>query len=371
MSIIRVASLTLDLLHYAGTSAPDTNIALSPLSIASALAVTGHAAKGPTGQEFDRLLGLPIQENPRAAARALVTGTARDAGTGSVLLRNALWLPASLPVNPWFAPGPFEARLALLPRDAHQAVAAINAWIAEVTHGAIREIVTTPLDTGGFIVTSAAYFKGKWRHPFDAAATRLEDFQARGGTPCKVPMMHQTDIAAAYWSRGDLEAIRLPFLGGPCHPEYVIVTSRSRAPAEEILEIIREGTLAEEISSGSGFELRCGTIAIPRHRVEFATELSPALSQLGLRTAFSAAADFTALTPAPLFLQAVRHRALLVVDEAGAEAAGGTATAICAGLGPPKPLPPLNFIADRPFVSLLVAWDAPQWPVMVVLVRSP
>jgi len=146
MSIIRVASLTLDLLDYAGSSAPDTNVALSPLAIASALAVTGHAAKGPTGQEFDRLLGLPVQENPRAAARALVTATARDAGTGSVLLRNALWLPATLPVNPWFAPGPFEARLALLPRDAHQAAAAINAWIAEATHGAIGEIVTTPLD---------------------------------------------------------------------------------------------------------------------------------------------------------------------------------------------------------------------------------
>jgi serine protease inhibitor len=366
-----MTSLTLDLLDRAGASTPDMNVALSPLAIASALAVTGHATRGATGREFDKLLGLPVQDNPRAAARSLVTGTARAAETGSILLRNAVWLPAALPVNPWFAPGPFEARLTLLPRDAHQAVAAINAWIAEATHGAIGEMVATPLDTSGVLVTSAAYFKGRWRHPFNTADTRLEDFLARGGTPCKVSMMHQTDIEAAYWSRGDLEAIRLPFLGGPCHPDYVIVTSRSRAPAEEILETIRERALAEELTSGRGFELRCGTIAIPRHRVEFATELSPALRQLGLHVAFSSAADFTALTPAPLFLQGVRHRALLVVDEAGAEASGGTAAVVTLGLDTSEPLPPLNFIADRPFVSLLVAWDAPQWPVMVALVRSP
>jgi len=365
-SSTHTASFALELLERAGASAPDKNVALSPLSIGNALAVTGHGARGRTAQEFDTLLHLPVRDNPPVAARQLASAAGGD--NRPVLVRSALWLPASLPVNPGFTPAPFDARVAALPDDQQQAVTTINAWIAEATHGVIRELVAPPIDTRAFVVTSTAYFKGRWVAPFNPNDTRLKDFLVRGGTPYKVPMMRQTGIDARYWSSGDLEAILLPFRGGPL--DYLIVTSHSRAPAEEILTLIRERALAAELLSGARFELRHGSIEIPRHRVEFGMELREPLQQLGLRTAFSPAADFSGLSAEPLRLASAPHRALLVVDEAGAEAAGATAVGSTLGMPPQQP-PTLNFIADRPFVALLVARDVPEWPVMVALIRSP
>jgi hypothetical protein len=63
--------------------------------------------------------------------------------------------------------------------------------------------------------------------------------------------------------------------------------------------------------------------------------------------------------------------ASFVVDEAGAETSGATAVE-GSYVGIPQQQPPkLDFIADRPFVSLLEGRDVPEWPVMVALIRSP
>jgi len=59
-----------------------------------------------------------------------------------------------------------------------------------------------------------------------------------------------------------------------------------------------------------------------------------------------------------------------VVDETGAVAAGATAMEATAGIPSHLP-PPLNFIADRPFLSFLVNRQSPKWPAMIALVRSP
>ena len=358
-------SFPLTLIDDAATRHATGNIAISPLSVGVALAVTATAADGRTARAFEQTLGTALRANADSAAdrfRSVAGGTG-----GPVIVRTALWVPKSLPMRPGFSAKPYDAPITAMPTDSAAAAQQINAWVASATDDKIPLLVAPSINTSGFVVTNAVYFKGRWLHRFDISKTSRQNFRPAGTKSYKIPMMRQTDLKALYWSSGDLESVRLPFEGGIL--EYVILTSKRGSSADSLLTALSDGPFADAIVSGRGYELRQGLVAVPRHRVEFAVELRPTLERLGLNVAFSAGADFSALSDAPLSLDSVQQRALLVVDESGAEAAAATAVLATRSVELDKP-PPLHFIADRPFVAILVNKEVPEWPIMIALVRD-
>jgi serine protease inhibitor len=358
-------SFALMMLQAAASASPQGNVAVSPLSLGAALAVAGHAANGRTAEQFDQLLGLPVHLHPQDAAARLRAVT--DDLAGAVIVRNALWVPVALPLSPDFSMAPFDGALRTMPAGPPGAAATINAWAAEATHGAITDLVDASIDTRAFLVTNATYFKGIWLTRFNPDETRERDFYARGETPHPVPMMRHVDFGALYWQSGDLEAVRLPLEGGVL--DYVIVTSRSRGSGDEILKEIAQGGYLEGLCRGAGFERRRGVVEIPRHRVDFSTDLRDSLVRMGLRDPFAPGANFSRLSDAQLSLSAVRHRSVITVDETGAEAAAATA-AIMSRSGAAVPEGPLDFAADRPFLGILVDSGTSGWPLMLTMVRS-
>lgn len=358
-------SLPLTLIGDAAQRDTTGNIAISPLSVGVALAVTATAADGRTARAFEQALGTPVRAKADAAADRF-RSAAGDVG-GPVIVRTALWVPKSLPMRPGFSTKPYDAPITEMAADSAAAAHQINAWVVSATDDKIRELVDPSINTGGFVVTNAVYFKGSWLHRFDPSKTSLQDFRPAGAKSHKIPMMRQSDLKAFYSSSGDLESMRLPFEGGIL--EYVIVTSKSGQSADSILKAINDSSSPNSYFSGRGYELREGLVAMPRHRVEFACELRPSLERLGLNVAFTAGADFSALSDAPLSLDSIRQRALLVVDESGAEAAAATAVLATRSVEIEKP-PPLHFVVDRPFVAFLVNKNVTEWPVMIAVVRD-
>jgi serpin B len=358
-------SFALMMLEAAASSSPKGNIAVSPLSIGDALAVAARAADGRTARQFERLLGIPVHQRPEEAASRLQAAIGDP--DGPVILRSALWVPASLPVSLEFTAKPFDAPLTELPADPAGAAEKINAWAASATHGLITDIVDSSIDTNGFVVTNATYFKGSWRTPFNPHDTRPREFYGHGQKHHRVPMMRQSDASVPYWSAGDLEAVRVPFQGGKL--EYLIITSRSRASGDQILQSLAASGALENLCLGTGFTIHKGLLEIPRHRVDFGLDLKESLERDGLTMPFEPGADFSSLTDAPLSLGAVRHRAVLLVDETGAEAAAATAVLSKRALVL-EPTPKLHFVADRPFVGVLVNKDQPAWPLMMTVIRD-
>ena len=80
--------------------------------------------------------------------------------------------------------------------------------------------------------------------------------------------------------------------------------------------------------------LRPGSVslALPRWKSTTKLDLAPALNALGIHTAFTPAADFTAIAPGLYIGQAI-HRATIDVDEWGTEAAAVTGLAFPARHG--------------------------------------
>jgi serpin B len=94
---------------------------------------------------------------------------------------------------------------------------------------------------------------------------------------------------------------------------------------------------------------RRADVALPRFRLEASLDLQEVLEALGVVTAFDPSrADFSAMNGGrDLYLQKTVHKAVIAVDEEGAEAAAATG----AGVGVVSV--PESFEVDRPFVLMI------------------
>jgi serpin B len=91
------------------------------------------------------------------------------------------------------------------------------------------------------------------------------------------------------------------------------------------------------------------TVFLPRFETTYPLRLDEALRSMGMVDAFSGKADFSGMDRMPLFISAILHKAFVLVNEEGTEAAAATAVVMTRGL----PSPPPVFCADHPFVCLI------------------
>jgi serpin B len=95
-------------------------------------------------------------------------------------------------------------------------------------------------------------------------------------------------------------------------------------------------------------------LSLPRFHLNTETELTEALMELGMPTAFSDAADFSRIARAvPLKIDFVKHAADFTVDEAGTVAAAATVVGMVPLSGPGRPVDTVTFNANRPFLFFL------------------
>jgi serpin B len=96
-------------------------------------------------------------------------------------------------------------------------------------------------------------------------------------------------------------------------------------------------------------------LSLPRFRVEAGFMLKDTLQALGVRTAFTDAADFSGITgDEPLQISAVLHKAYVDVGEEGTEAAAVTAVVMRTLALVRKPQPDVRLVFDRPFLFAIV-----------------
>lgn len=117
-----------------------------------------------------------------------------------------------------------------------------------------------------------------------------------------------------------------------------------RVPGRELLRRLHESAHHELVD-----------LRLPRFGVASGMDLRPVLERLGVRALFSEAADLSGISPQPLRIDKVVHRAVLNVDEKGAE--GAAATAMVAPIGArddERPAPtPVEVHVDRPFLAMV------------------
>lgn len=208
---------------------------------------------------------------------------------------------------------------------------------------------------------SALYFKAPWENRFDPAKTTTGAFLPQEGRPLPVPMM-QGKIRTRFtdWPNG-VKALALDFQGGA-------LTFLALLPPDTNGLGALEASLTPDFlrAVNAALHVESVDVSLPRFAIEAGAAPVPLLKGLGVDTLFREA-DFSRMTAErELAVSTMNHKVSVAVDETGAEGAAAASAVIMTK----SALAPRRFIADRPFVFLIVHRESLA-PLMVARLASP
>ncbi|MCU0613025.1 MAG: serpin family protein, partial [Candidatus Eisenbacteria bacterium] len=196
------------------------------------------------------------------------------------------------------------------------------------------------------VLVNAIYFKGTWLNQFDPRLTKEGAFWVTPGVsvPAQFMSMKSTTqrYGHAYDSPCDVRLLELPYAGEDL--SMVILLPED----DDGLDELEAALTVDQIDHWYGLirEHDLTVVLLPRWTVTSSFDLETALSGLGMPSAFNPLlADFSGMDGRyDLFIDHVRHKAFVQVNEAGTEAAAATEV----DMGYTGVLP--FFKADHPFL---------------------
>jgi serine protease inhibitor len=333
----------------------DKNLAVSPVSLELALAMTRAGAAGQTADGMKAALFLEgiSNEDIKSACRSLMWRS----NTGGMKAANAVWVGEGLTLSDGFAKTCTEDFMAdAFPLVIPGAMDTINEWAGDKTDGRIDKIISEELDPGTrMVLTNAMLFLGDWTVPFKAEDTYDEQFRAPGGG-AQTPFMHSTR-SVPYYETDEFSMITLDFKSkdnGGRYSMAFILPAEGSSP-EQLLASLSGEAFSNALS---GTQNRETIISLPKFEFSYFNSLKDMLIDMGMGTAFGGGADFSNMTKEPnaLYISDVLHKCFVKVDELGAEAAAVTVVPMNEGMA----MPPENtavFRADRPFLFAIYSQE--------------
>ncbi len=225
------------------------------------------------------------------------------------------------------------------------ALSAINGWVSGQTSGRIPDLLPpSAVDSSTlFVIVNALYFEANWAQPFDPSLTLAAPFTRADGTVEMVPTMEQVS-ELAYAQGNGYQVVELPYDGGQVAMDIILPAAGADAALDALLTgpgfaTIMASTTPQQVA-----------LELPRFQVTAPSfSLKAVLQKLGMVTAWGQSADFSAMTPAQVYLTNAYHQTYAKVDEQGTEAAGTTAViGGDAGLSAPPPIV-YPMTVDHPF----------------------
>lgn len=328
----------------------------SPHSVSVALAMAYAGARGDTEAGMEEALSLTLgQEGTHPAMNALdlaLVGREDEAVDASqpftLNLVNSVWAQEGADIETdWldtlamhYGAGAWTVDFAADPEAAREA---INAEISEATEGMIPELLAEgTIDAGTpLVLTNAVLFKASWNTAFEEEDTVDGEFTTISGEAATVPMMRGT-VSARYAEGEGYQAVELPYDGEMFSMLLLIPEADTFSSFEASLDVDAFEAIWGALDDQSV------ALTLPRWETRSDYSLVSALGNLGMSTAFGAAADFTGISGSlPLTIDDVLHQAVITVDEEGTEAAAATAVVFETG-GIPED--PVTVSVDRPFL---------------------
>lgn len=345
------------------------NPVISPVSAYLALAMAGAGAEGETRKAFQEVLkdleGIPND---------LMLGLPRNEEWMKIALANSAWVDNRLtPNKEWLAwvDSVYKSEVFQTELAAMNTYIDMNCWISEKTEGLIKELYDEPLDADTrLVLLNTLYFKGEWMSKFEEGETREEEFTLEDGKVELVKMMNKSQENLLYVKDDMAEGVVLPY-----RDDSIAFVALKPVGGMSVREMCANLT-TEDLSRIIGQEeMTLCNLKLPKFEVEFETSLNDSLIDMGLGIAFeNGVADFSGigtLDDAPnMYIDMVRQKVVVIVDEEGTEAAAVTSIVMnrCTGLFNPEM--PINVYFDEPFLYMLVDRDR-EVPMFIGIMENP
>uniref|UniRef100_A0A8D2KSG8 Thyroxine-binding globulin n=1 Tax=Varanus komodoensis TaxID=61221 RepID=A0A8D2KSG8_VARKO len=285
--------------HHTGKQ----NIVFSPMCISSSFAMLSLGARATTLDQILRGLNFSpseIQEKMIHEGFHDLIYTLNNGGSGlQVDMGSCLFVQNKLHPQPQFLSGLrniyggdiyMENFKNTIETEQH-----INKYVERKTHGKISKLVDEVDPITEILLVSYIYMKAKWEKPFNPEYTELRDFYVDPYTVVKVPMMIQTGMFEhGYDKERSCTVLKLPYKGHAS--AYFILPDQGKM---------------EKVSRSLDH--------LAQH------SLKDIMYTMGVIDVFTDRADLSGITGQPQHrLSGALHKAMMVIDERGTEAAAAS-----------------------------------------------
>lgn len=332
----------------------DKNVFFSPYSLSTAMAMLYIAAEGETKQQIQKTFHYPSRDilNPNSAA--LYNQFNKPNPDYKLATVNDLWMEQGLTptksyvdtvqryyggqvTNLDFESNPNPSRLI------------INKKIAQHTNQLIPELLPKgsikPITVA--VLTNAVYFKGDWKVPFEVQSTTEQPFYNHIGTSPNIKMM-QLQEHFGYSEDKQVQVVQLPYKGDDLSMLVVLPKSKDKAAMQQLVQDLSADTIKQWSEDLVTQEVN---VHLPKFKLEASYQMKNLLTDMGMPRAFEKGAGFNLFDNSPpIKIDDVHHKAVVIVDEKGTEAAA--ATGIVANATAASAPPPV-FKADHPFIFMI------------------
>ena len=353
----------------------------SPLSITYVLGMVNDAAIGETEKELEQTLGF--HEGGIQAVndycKKLIEGLPKVDDKVTLNIANAIFVNKDYTLKQQFQQDTqtyYDATAESLDFSSPQTLDHINGWCNKKTNGMIPTILDEVNPDMMSYLLNAIYFKADWASKFDQKNTKEEIFHPEYEylmdiiSPIKLPMMHQNVLI--YYGKNDIySAVKIPYGNG--YWNMTVLLPEEGKTTNDIINLLTENggnvnydswSLPSkdpfDYSAMSSWEV---DLKLPRFETSSDTDelyindgLAGLMQKMGIKLAFdSYFAQIPNMCDVPVYINMMRQKAKIKVNEEGSEAAAVTVAGMIemTAISQPIEYPKATFHANRPFVYVI------------------
>ena len=334
----------------------------SPLSITYVLAMVNDAAHGATERELEQTLGFHeggIQA-VNEYCKNLIENLPKVDEKVNLNIANAIFLNKNFMLKDQFKQDMQECYHAVaeaLDFSSKRTLTHINNWCDKKTNGMIPYILNEVEPGAISYLLNAIYFKADWTSKFNPDNTKDEAFTTKKGKR-EMPMMQQ-NVLINYVKNDTFAAIDIPY-GNKLWCMTVMLPEEGKG-TDDVIRLLAETGWG----NGQPRNLMAGAarhkvdLKLPRYETSSDTEnledgLKGLLQKMGIRKVFeSNCMEILDMCESPVYINMIRQKAMIKVNEEGTEAAAVTASGLLGGSAAIDLTPKATFHANRPFVYVI------------------
>jgi len=309
-----------DLIKQFRKAYPGKNIIFSPFGISNALAMITAGAAGKTWEELHTTLHLT--ETYKKDYSTILSTLALH-HNNSLRIANKVFVKNGVTAEQNFLKTLtqcFQGHESSGEFESPEGIQKINKWVEEKTGGKIHDLLDPNKDysASSIMLINAVYFKAEWHQVFKELPER--EFYTSEDNPVLIPFMElQEKLNVTFENSRTI--VHIPYKGDKIAMFIVLPDKKEGVAYSDLSFGAQEDFDALHLDQ---LEVQRVKLIMPKFKIESIFELKDSLQNMGLKEAFTSRADFSRLSPVPLQVSDITHKAFIEVNEKGSEAAAAT-----------------------------------------------